>query len=68
MEKRYLAPVGLITIGLGLSLFGEAVRLKSGGAALGRWFVVGTLSLVITNAGIALFGEAVKHSTLKDLP
>ena len=66
MDKRNLAPVGLIGIGFGLSLFGEAVRLKSDGAPLWRWFVVGTLSLVVVNSGIALFGEAVKHSTLRD--
>lgn len=58
---NFFAPFGLLILGLGLSLVGDAVVSKSQGRA---WFVKGTLGLFIFNAGIALFGEAVKARTL----
>lgn len=57
---RYLSPLGLATIGLGASLLGHSIELKTTGAALGSWFLWGTLSLIVLNSGVALFGEAVK--------
>lgn len=60
----YLAPRGLLLVGLGASLLGEAIRLKMGRAPLWQWFILGTLSLVSINMGIAIFGEAVKQNTL----
>lgn len=54
-----LAPLGLLLIGTGLSLFGEAVILKYRQVAFGQWFGYGTLSLVVFNAGLSVFGEAV---------
>ena len=61
---RSLAPLGLGVIGLGATLLGHSVGLKSGGASFWTWFVWGTFSLVTLNSGVALFGEAVKHRTL----
>lgn len=61
---RLFAPLGLTVIGLGATLLGHSVGLKSGGAAFWAWFGWGTLSLVVLNAGVALFGEAVKHRAL----
>jgi hypothetical protein len=52
---------GLILIGFGLSLFGQAVIYKATGAPLKKWFWWGTLSLVVINAGICVFGDAVKQ-------
>lgn len=51
---------GLILIGFGLSLFGQAVIYKSRGESLKKWFLWGTVALVVVNAGICIFGDAVK--------
>lgn len=51
--------LGLSTIGLGLSLMGEALLMKYEQQAFWHWFGWGTLALVVTNSGIALFGKAV---------
>ena len=55
------APVGLATIGFGLSLLGNTMEHKAAGRA---WFWRGTLSLSVINAGVAMFGEAVKSRAL----
>ncbi|MEL6670966.1 MAG: hypothetical protein AAFR61_02210 [Bacteroidota bacterium] len=65
MEKwRWMAPLGLVLIGLGFSLAGQAIILKMEAAAWYGWVGLGTLGLSVFNAGIAVFGEAVKESTL----
>ena len=61
---RSLAPLGLGVIGLGATLLGHSVGLKSAGASFWTWFVWGTFSLATLNSGVALFGEAVKHRAL----
>ena len=50
------ATLGLALTGLGLSLVGEAIILKSTQQA---YFVVGTLGLIAFNAGLSIFGQAV---------
>ena len=61
-----LAVGGLLSVGTGLSLFGDALARKiesdrRGGAGLPRpWFTRGTLALVLVNAGICLVVEAGK--------
>ncbi len=57
---------GLILIGFGLSLFGQAVIYKSNGEALRKWFLWGTISLVVVNAGICVFGDAVRQRIVYD--
>ena len=57
---------GLILIGFGLSLFGQAVIYKSSGEALRKWFLWGTISLVVINAGICVFGDAVRQRVVYD--
>lgn len=52
---------GLLLIGFGLSLFGQSVIYKSKGESLKKWFLWGTVSLIIFNAGICVFGDAVKN-------
>lgn len=55
---------GLILVGFGLSLFGQAVIYKSSGEALRKWFLWGTVSLIVINAGICVFGDAVKQRVI----
>ena len=57
---------GLILIGFGLSLFGQAVIYKANGERLGKWFLWGTISLVVVNAGICVFGDAIKQRIVYD--
>ena len=61
---RLLAPLGLGTIGLGLSVVGEATLMKGRGGPAAGWVALGTLGLCLFNAGVAMFGEAVKHRAL----
>jgi hypothetical protein len=61
------APLGLAVIGLGASLLGHSIGLKTQGATTLTWFIWGTVSLVVLNAGVALFGDAVKHRVLHEL-
>lgn len=66
LEKLYdkwnkLAPLGLLIIGLGLSVTGDAMISKAKGRG---WFLKGTLGLIVFNAGIAVFGEAIKTRSL----
>lgn len=58
---RFFAPLGLSLIGLGLSVLGYSIELKSENAPFFSWFIWGTFSLITVNAGIAVFGDAVKH-------
>ncbi len=54
------APLGLILIGAGLSMLGEASFMKQNEAIpFWDWFTFGTLSLVVFNSGICFFGQAV---------
>ena len=58
--------IGLLLLGAGLSVFGEAVILKSGGAGFGKWFAWGTVSLIIFNTGISFVGRAVGYRVRLD--
>lgn len=64
---RLFAPLGLAVIGLGASLLGHSVQLKTEGVSVLTWFLWGTVSLIVLNSGVALFGEAVKHRALLDI-
>lgn len=51
---------GLILVGAGLSIFGEALRLKLQiNPHFWSWFSLGTLSLILVNAGLSFIGQAV---------
>ena len=72
MNKNYqkwdeLAPRGLLVMGFGFSMLGQAIiaRVKKRGFL--RWFGLGTIALVAINAGVSIFGEAVKYRTLYEL-
>ncbi len=58
------APLGLLLMGLGLSIIGDATSNKAKGKG---WFLKGTLGLIVFNAGAAVFGEAVKNRTLYEI-
>ena len=58
---------GLILIGFGLSLFGQAVIYKARGEQLRKWFLWGTVSLIVINAGVCIFGDAVKSRIEYDI-
>ena len=49
---------GLILIGFGLSLLGEAIILKYENKPF-FWF--GTFALVVINSGICFFGNAIRY-------
>jgi hypothetical protein len=61
IKKKWLtyAVGGLLLIGLGLCLFGQAVILKYDQSRFLVWFGAGTLALILINAGISIFGQAV---------
>jgi hypothetical protein len=72
MNKHYekwdeYAPRGLLFIGFGLSLIGNAIQAKAEGKGFLSWFLRGTIGLIAVNAGIAIFGESVKERTLYEL-
>ena len=58
------APLGLLLIGLGFSIAGDAVARKSNAQS---WFWRGTLGLVFMNAGVSIVGDAVRHRTMMDV-
>lgn len=47
---------GLVAIGAGVSITGQAIIEKGAG---NPWFVLGTLGLVVLNAGVSVFGQGV---------
>jgi len=49
--------LGLLLLGFGLSLLGEAITYKFQDDF--NWFYWGTAALVVFNSGIALVGEAI---------
>lgn len=47
---------GLLLVGAGISVIGEAILLKGAGEG---FFWMGTAGLVLFNAGLSLFGQGV---------
>jgi hypothetical protein len=58
---KWLAPLGLMLIGFGFSLSGQAILLKGGEGPWWEWVALGTVGLVVFNAGVSVFGDAVKR-------
>lgn len=57
-----LSILGLLLVGAGLSIFGEALRLKMiPEANFTSWFWIGTLSLILINSGLSIFGRAIVY-------
>lgn len=55
------APLGLLVLGLGLSLTSLAIESKVKGRG---WFLKGILGLISFLVGATVFGEAIKAQTL----
>lgn len=55
------SPIGLLLVGLGISLIGQATLDKENGRG---WFWKGTVGLIFFNAGLAVFGDAIKNRAL----
>jgi hypothetical protein len=52
--------LGLLLVGGGLSVFGEALFIKAlTPESRGSWFIWGTGSLILINAGLSFIGQAV---------
>jgi len=74
LKKKWLthAVGGILLMGFGLCLLGEATILKWENARLLYWFGTGTLALAIFFAGLSLFGQAtvfkskIDRSKVKD--
>lgn len=70
MKKKWwlYSVLGLLLLGFGLSLLGEAIIYKSQNDY--KWFYWGTAALIVFNSGVALVGRAivlkVKISKIKD--
>lgn len=58
---RWMAPLGLVLTGMGLSIIGEAIILKGDEVEIWKWVLMGTLGLACFNAGLSVFGDAVKR-------
>jgi hypothetical protein len=54
---------GLVLIGFGISLIGEAIISKSNNES---WFWIGTVGLVVFNSGLSIFGQAVVYKSRID--
>lgn len=61
------APRGLALIGFGISIVGHAIVTRSQRKPFWRWFISGTIGLIVLNSGVAIFGEAVKNRTLYEI-
>lgn len=52
----FLATIGLVLVGAGLSMTIDAGSVKANG---GNWFWYGTASLIVFNSGLCVFGTAI---------
>lgn len=59
-RRRWLfwSIAGLIFVGAGVSITGEAIIRKGADEA---WFLLGTAGLVVLNSGLSFFGQGVIH-------
>ncbi|EIM73420.1 hypothetical protein A3SI_18036 [Nitritalea halalkaliphila LW7] len=60
-KKKWLqlAPAGILLMGFGLSVIGEATGMKIQGGSTWEWVLWGTGGLAAFFAGLSLFGQAV---------
>ena len=59
MKTKWLiySIVGLLLIGFGLSILGEAIIFKINQDF--NWFYIGTLALIVFNSGVCFVGKAI---------
>jgi hypothetical protein len=60
-RSLFMAPLGLVLIGLGICLVAEGAVQKYNGADTWQWVLFGTFALVVLNSGVSIFGGAVVH-------
>ena len=53
----FFSILGLLLVGFGLSIFGEAIIVKYENK--GDWFLLGTISLITVNLGLCFLGQAI---------
>ena len=58
------APLGLLTLGAGVSMVHWAGNLKDKRVPTKQWLAAGTAALVVFNAGMSLFGRGVAENVL----
>lgn len=51
--------LGLVLVGAGVSIVGEAIIIKGGGAATRDWFLLGAAGLIVLNSGLSFFGQGI---------
>ncbi len=63
IKKKWLihAVVGILLMGFGLSLLGEAIIMKVNDAQWLNWFITGTIALVLFFGGLSIFGQAIVY-------
>lgn len=68
LKRKWLkfAVGGILLMGFGLSLLGEAGILKMSDSGFLSWFGTGTLALAVFFAGLSLFGQAVVFKSQMD--
>jgi len=52
---------GLLLVGAGMAIFGEAILLKFKEEPFLEWFGLGAISLILFNAGLSFFGTGIKY-------
>ena len=62
----FFSATGLLLVGFGMSVFGEAVILKFNKEPFLDWFSMGTISLIVFNAGLSFFGSGIKYRIYLD--
>jgi hypothetical protein len=72
MTKDYkkwiiMAPFGLLLTGLGIVVILEAFHLKNTETSFTKWFILGTLGLIIFNSGLSIFGQSIIHKTKDEI-
>ncbi len=68
LKRKHLvyAVGGILLMGFGLSVLGEAIRYKTIEADFINWFGWGTLGLAIFFSGLSVFGQAIVFKTFID--
>lgn len=69
MDQHYrtwsdLMPRGLLLIGAGVAIVGQAIAWNARRRPIWQWVIPGLFGLIILWLGVAVFGESIKHRTL----
>ena len=62
----YYAIIGILIMGFGLSVLGEAVIAKALAKGFLNWFLMGTAGLSLIFAGLSVFGQGVVYKSIID--